>query len=72
MFTRRVGDDCSLYRLAIEGDIFHALLLTIGMDGDLIVGLAELTIHSVIGGSLGQTGINADTIIVGFDTEDEL
>ena len=72
MFTRRVGDDCAIDLLTIEGNSFHTLLLTIGMDGDLIVGLAELTIHSVIGGSLGQTGIDADTIIVGFDTEDEL
>ena len=42
------------------------------MDGDLIVGLAELTINGVVRSCLGQTGIDADTIIVGFDTEDEL
>ena len=72
MFARRVGDDGAINLLTIEHNLLHTLLLTIGMDGDLIVGLAELTIHSVIGGSLGQTGINADTIVVGFDTENEL
>ena len=41
------------------------------MDGNLILGLAELTIDGIVGSCLGQTGIDADAVVVGLDAEDE-
>ena len=68
----RVGDDGAIYPGAIEGDGFNTLLGAVWMDGNLVLGIAELTLHGVVGSCLGQTGIDADTIIVGLDTKDEL
>ena len=67
MFARRVGDDGAIDLRAIEGDCLDALL-----DGDVVVGLTELTADGVVGSSLRQTRIDTDTIVVGLDTQDEL
>ena len=72
MFTGRVGDDGAVDRLAVEGDGLHALLCAVGMDGDLVIGLAELTLNGIVGSGLRQTGIDADAVVVGLDAEDEL
>ena len=72
MLTSRVGDDGARDGLAIERDALHTLLGAVGMDGDLVFCLAELAVDGIVGGRLGQTGINADTIVVGLDAEDEL
>ena len=72
MFTSRVGDDGAINGLAIEHDALDTLLRTIRMDGNLVLSLAELTVHRVVGSRLGQTRIDADAIVVGLDTEDEL
>ena len=42
------------------------------MDGDLILRVTELTLYGVVVSRLRQTRINADTVVVGLDTEDEL
>ena len=68
----RVGDDGAVYRIAIEGDGLDALLSAVGMDGDVVLCLAELTVDGVVAGCLWQTGIDADTVVVGLDAEDEL
>ena len=67
-----VRDDGALNGLAVERDALHALLLTVWMDSDLVVGLAELTLNGIVASGLGQTGIDADTIVVGLDAKDEL
>ena len=72
MFARRVGDDGAIDLHAIEGDCLDALLLAIRMDGNLVLGIAELTADGVVGSSLRQTRIDTDTIVVGLDTQDEL
>ena len=72
MLAGRVGDDGAVDRIAIEGDGLDALLLAVGMDGDVVLCLAELTVDGVVAGSLGQAGIDADTVVVGLDAEDEL
>ena len=72
MLAGSVRDDGAIDLLAVEGDLLHALLLAIGMDGDLVFGLTELTADDVVGGCLGQTGIDADAVVVGLDAEDEL
>ena len=68
----RVGDNGAINLLAIEGDALNTLLLAVRMDGDLVLGIAELTLYGVVGSCLGQTWVDADTIVVGLDTEDEL
>ena len=72
VLTSRVGDHSTIDGLAIKGDGLHTLLGTIRMDGNLVVSLAEFTINGIIGSCLRQTWINADTIVIGFDTQDEL
>ena len=72
MLARSIGDNRAINRLTIEHDALHTLLLTIWMDSDLVVGLAELTVHGVVGSCLRQTRINADAIVVGFDTQNKL
>ena len=72
MLAGSVGDDGAIDLLAVEGDLLHALLLAVRMDGNLVLGIAELTLYGVVGGCLGQTGIDADAVVVGFDAEDEL
>ena len=72
MFTSRVGDDGAINGLAVEHDALDTLLRTIRMDGNLVLSLAELTVHRVVVSRLGQTRIDADAIVVGLDTEDEL
>ena len=42
------------------------------MDGYLVLGIAELTLNGVVASGVGQTWVDADAIVVGFDTEDEL
>ena len=68
----RVGDDGAADGLAVERDRLDTLLRTVRVDDDLVVGLAELTLNGVVLGGLGQTGIDADTVVVGLDAEDEL
>ena len=70
MLTSRVGDDGAVNGLAIERDTLHTLLSAIRMDGDLVLRVAELTLYGVVVGRLRQTRINADTVVVGFDTAD--
>ena len=72
MLASGVGDDGAINLLAIEGDALHTLLLAVGMDGDLVLSVAELTIHGVVGSGLGETRIDTDAVVVGLDTEDEL
>ena len=48
MFADRVGDDGAVDRLSVELDALHTLLATVGMDGYLVLGLAELTADGVI------------------------
>ena len=72
VLTGRVGDDGALNGLAVEHDALDTLLRTIRMDSNLVLSLAELTVHRVVGSRLGQTWVDADTIVVGLDTEDEL
>ena len=72
MLTSSVWDDGAINRLAVEGDALHTLLTAVRMDRDLIFCLTELTGYHIVGGCLWQTGIDADTIVVGFDTEDKL
>ena len=42
------------------------------MDGNLVVGLTELTLDGVVGCRFRQTRIDADTVVVGLDAEDKL
>ena len=70
MLTGGVGDHGALYGLAVERDLLHTLLGTIRMDGDLVISLAELTANGVVGGRLRETGVDADTVVVGLDAED--
>ena len=72
MLAWSIGDNRAINRLTIEHDALHTLLLTIRMDSDLIVSIAELTVHGVVGSRFGQTRINADAIVVGFDTQNKL
>ena len=72
MFAWRVGDDRTINLGAIEGDGFNTLLLTVRMDGDLVISLAEFTLNGVVRSRLWQTRIDADTVVVGLDAEDEL
>ena len=72
VLTCRVGDYCTVDLLTIEGYALNALLLSVRMDGDLVLSIAELTVHSVVASCLRQTWIDADTIIVGLDTQDKL
>ena len=72
VFTCRVGDYCAVDLLTIEGYALNALLLSVRMDGYLVLSIAELTANGVVASCLRQTWIDADTIIVGLDTQDEL
>ena len=67
-----VGDHRAIDLGAIEGDGFHAFLCTVGVDGDSVFSLTELTLDGVVCGCLRQAGIDADTVVVGLDAEDEL
>ena len=69
MFTLGIWNHGSIYGLTVEGDALHALLCAIGMDGDLVLGLTELTVDGIVGGCLWQTGIDADAVVVGLDAE---
>ena len=72
MFSGRVGDDCSINRLTIKSNALNALLSTVRMDSDLVLCVAELTANGVVASCLGQTGVDADAVVVGLDAEDEL
>ena len=72
VLTSGVGDDGAINLLAVEGDGFHTLLLAIGMDGDLVLSVAELTVDGVVGGCLWETRIDTDAVVVGLDAEYEL
>ena len=72
MFAFGIWNHGSVDSLAVEGDGLHTLLGTIRMDGDLVLGLTELTVDGIVGGRLWQTGIDADAVVVGLDAEDEL
>ena len=72
VLTCRVGDHRAADGLAIERDGLDALLRAIRMDGNLVLSLAELTTDGVVGSRLWQTRVDADTVVVGLDTEDEL
>ena len=72
MLASGVGDDGVIDLLAVEGDLLDALLLAVRMDGNLVLGVAELALDGVVAGRLGQTWVDADTVVVGLDAEDEL
>ena len=70
MFTSRVGDDGALNGLAVEHDALDTLLRTIRMDGNLVLSLAELTVHGVVGSRLRQTGVDTDAVVVGPEIQE--
>ena len=72
VFAIGIWDDGAINGIAIECDLFHALLLAIGMDVDDVLGIAELTGDGVILSRLRETGINTDAVVVGLNTEDKL
>ena len=72
MLAGGVGDDGAIDLLAVEGDLLDALLLAVRMDGNLVLGVAELALDGVVAGCFGQTGVDADAVVVRLDTEDEL
>ena len=67
-----VGDDGAGNGLAVEGDLLDTLLLAVRMDGNLVLGVAELALDGVVAGCLGQTGVDTDAVVVRLETEDEL
>ena len=67
-----VGDYRAINLGPIEDDGLDTFLCTIGVDGDGVFCLAELTLYGVVGGCLWQTGIDTDAVVVGLDAEDEL
>ena len=72
MLAGRVGDNGAINLLAIEGDALNTLLLSVRMDGNLVLGIAELTLNGVVASCIGQAWVDADAVVVGLDAEDEL
>jgi len=72
MLAGGVGDDGALDGLSVDDDLLDTLLLSVGVDGYLVLGIAELAADGVVAGCLGQTGVYADAVVVGLDAEDEL
>ena len=72
MLAGGVGDDGAIDLLAVEGDLLDTLLLAVRMDGNLVLGVAELALDGVVAGCLGQTGVDTDAVVVRLDAQDEL
>ena len=57
MLAGGVGDDGALDGLSVDDDLLDTLLLSVGVDGYLVLGIAELAADGVVAGCLGQTGV---------------
>jgi len=57
MLAGGVGDDGALDGLSVDDDLLDTLLLAVGVDGYLVLGIAELAADGVVAGCLGQTGV---------------
>lgn len=59
MLSWRVGEQVPFQRLSVKCDGGDALVVSVGVDGDGVVGVTESAVDGIVSGGAGQTGVNA-------------
>ena len=73
MLSGCCGNDVAADGLAVDSDALNAFLCTVGIvDGDDVFAIAELPSHGELTGGGGHARVDKQSVVGGFDAEDEL
>ena len=67
MAARCIGDESATDGCAVDDNLANTLLTAVGMDGDVIDGIAETACDSVVASSCRQAGVDEQAVVVGLD-----